>query len=258
MRRIGRHDRPGLAGAHLAPLIRIGPQALIAHVMTETFARAFACVLVALAALAPASPARAAFQVEVADSATLLPDLDAALALLAAGADFATVVELINFTDLGNLDGRYKPSGGFANLPFPGGRVDQFALRATAVLTIPVTGIWTFGLDHDNGARLLIDGINISADPLRVDGRTRLMRVDLDAGEHALELVYYENRGGATLELFAAPGKPRRFDRTLFDLIGDTANGGLVVQVAAVGLPPSLVLLLPVVGGLMLRRHTTR
>ena len=43
-------------------------------------------------------------------------------------------------------------------------------------------------------------------------------------------LIFYERGGGSEVELFAAKGSFTTFNSTYFDLVGDTANGGLSVS----------------------------
>ena len=50
--------------------------------------------------------------------------------------------------------------------------------------------------------------------------------VHLTPGDYNLELVYWENTGSASIEVFAARGDKTEFDSD-FKLVGDTANGGL-------------------------------
>ena len=45
----------------------------------------------------------------------------------------------------------------------------------------------------------------------------------------------FENEGGQSVELYAALGQFGAFDYAAFDLVGDTANGGLAVQSIPVG-----------------------
>ena len=54
--------------------------------------------------------------------------------------------------------------------------------------------------------------------------------VFLADGIHSLELVFFERAGGAGLELFAQQGIFTSFNAG-FELVGDTANGGLEASI---------------------------
>lgn len=148
----------------------------------------------------------------------------------------------------------YLGSGGgahFANdAAFPGQSIGQdvndFVVEATAQLTIPTTGAWTFGVNSDDGFGLTLtrDGVTAfvmsfpsprgPADTLQTFNVTQ-------AGVYDARLVFYERGGGAELEFFAAPGSHGSFNAN-FDLVGDTANGGLAAESVVVsgGSGPSL------------------
>ena len=55
------------------------------------------------------------------------------------------------------------------------------------------------------------------------------------AGTYPLELYHFEGTGDAWLELFAAPGAHTTWSAEAFDLVGDTANGGLAVESDIIG-----------------------
>ena len=156
---------------------------------------------------------------------------------------------VINYFNTGGT-GRYSA----ANYPFPGTFINQdvedYVVRATAQVTIPAAGLWTFGVNSDDGFRLTIAGAattqvvnsntpaggdTISYANPRGPGDTLGTFSFAAAGTYALELVFYERGGGSGLELFAAPGARTAWDATNFDLVGDTANGGLAVESDAVG-----------------------
>ena len=91
-------------------------------------------------------------------------------------------------------------------------------------------GAWSFGINSDDGARLRIDGADVIVDDSRHAAADIIRQVaNLSAGEHEIELVFFEHGGAAVVELFAAPGMHTTFAGGGFQLIGDTANGGLEV-----------------------------
>lgn len=112
-----------------------------------------------------------------------------------------------------------------------------FAIRASGTITIPETGTWTFHTNSDDGVQVWIDGESIiREDTLHFQGPTdTLAVVELEAGPHSVDLVYFEYVIGATLELSAAPGELTRFNRNEFTLVGDVENGGLPVRTSSSG-----------------------
>ena len=136
------------------------------------------------------------------------------------------ITPVVNFFDTGGL-GRYGD-----DLPFPNNTSsddNDFAIRATGTITIPSSGTWTFGTNSDDGSRLRINGRNVINDDTLHGPQDRFGRVTLDAGQHELELIYFERGGGAEVELFAAQGSRTSFSASAFRLVGDVENGGLEV-----------------------------
>lgn len=138
------------------------------------------------------------------------------------------LTDVINFLD-NQEDGHFADSP-----PFPGHTfnvdVDNFVVMATGVIIIPSSGIWTFGINSDDGARLRIDGKNVIVDDTAHAPQDRFASIDLSAGSHSIELVFFEQGGGAELELFAARGQYSAFDANRFRLVGDRQGGGLALE----------------------------
>jgi hypothetical protein len=135
------------------------------------------------------------------------------------------VARTINMLD-GGGDGHF---GG--NDSFLGVSGDNYALRATGFIEVPAGqgGTWTFGTSGDDGVRLLIDGSTvINDDPGLHPPTDNFGTISLTPGFHQLEFTFWEAGGGAEVELFAAFGSFGAFGPQ-FDLVGDTANGGLAV-----------------------------
>jgi hypothetical protein len=137
-------------------------------------------------------------------------------------------VSLINYFNTGS-DGHYGN-----NRPFPGQTinvdVEDFVIEATATITFPSAGPWTFGVNSDDGFRLVIGSFQIAFPSPRGPADTLGTFNVPAAGDYPLRLVFYERGGGSGLELFAAPGDRATWDATNFRLVGDTANGGLAVR----------------------------
>ncbi|MDH4158572.1 MAG: lamin tail domain-containing protein, partial [candidate division Zixibacteria bacterium] len=139
---------------------------------------------------------------------------------------------VINYFNTGN-EGHYVN-----NNPFPGttigNDVEDFVVLVTGMVLIPEADEWTFGVNSDDGFVLeLTNGIDVFTssypDP-RGPGDTLAPFNITQAGLYDLRLAFYERGGGSELELFAARGNFATFDAAGFDLVGDTASGGLYVS----------------------------
>lgn len=92
---------------------------------------------------------------------------------------------------------------------FPGALLQDewFAIRYTGKFLAPIKGNWRFRLNTDDGANLYIDGKKV----LDIDGvhtsRGDVANVDLEAGQHTLQLDYFqEKKGLVTLQLYTVIG----------------------------------------------------
>jgi len=110
---------------------------------------------------------------------------------------------------------------------------DDFVIEATGFVTIPSAGQWSFGVNSDDGFSLEldngVDSFSMSYPGLRGTSDTIATFTFTQAGPCALRLVQFEHLQGASGELFAAQGAYGAFSAGAFDLVGDTANGGLAV-----------------------------
>lgn len=207
-----------------------------------------------LVVLLVSAPARAAFLVELFDSALDLTSMAQAAVLMQGQPHARGWYDTINFNDgLGATDGFFNATNGYANHTFPSAVSDTFALRATTTVRVAASGLYTFGLDSDDGAVLRIDDIDLITLPTWHSNRTAFTPTWLEAGDHALELVYFQNHGAATLELFAEAGKTGAPMPGNFSLVG--APGGANNLSAVVPLPPSAALLGLAALPLLLRRR---
>lgn len=136
----------------------------------------------------------------------------------------------------------YLNTGSSANYgndrTFPGFTIgadtDNFVTEATATITIPTAGNWTFGVNSDDGFSLTIGNFSISYPDPRGPGDTLQTFSFPAAGDYALDLIFYECGGGSEVELYAAPGAYTAWNPTNFRLVGDTAGGGLAVKAPVV------------------------
>lgn len=157
-------------------------------------------------------------------------DLSTALGVLANPAQQAAVFTanpgVMNYLSTG--DDAHFGSGA----TFPGFSIgvdeNNFVTEATGILTIPVSGNYTFGVNSDDGFTATIGG-NVFEYPSPRGPSDTLATFFLAAGEHSIRVVFYECGGGAGVEFFAAAGVYSGFDAA-FRLVGDTAGGGLAVK----------------------------
>jgi len=111
---------------------------------------------------------------------------------------------------------------------------DDYVIEATATVTIPQAGDWTFGVNSDDGFGLTIGSFSMSYPNPRSPADTLQTFSFPAAGDYPLRLVFYERGGGSGVELFAAQGSYAAWGSN-FRLVGDTANGGLAVRSLPVG-----------------------
>ena len=151
-----------------------------------------------------------------------LSNADSALAGNNVASETIKVEPVCNFLDSGG-DGHFGN-----NLAFPGGGGDDYVVEVTGTIIIPTAGVWTFGLNSDDGGRIRIDGADVMVDPTLHGAADHFGSRNLSAGAHTIEAMFWERGGGAEMELFAAKGSFTTFNAG-FQLVGDTANGGLPV-----------------------------
>ena len=82
-----------------------------------------------------------------------------------------------------------------------GGMVDTFGVQATGPFTVETAGDYTFYLSADDGAALYIDGQLWVNNDYQHGFQTMSATVTLTAGQHDIEIRYFENYGTAGLRL---------------------------------------------------------
>ncbi len=88
-----------------------------------------------------------------------------------------------------------------------GTRENHFALRFTATLDVPASGEWTFFCGSDDSSWLWIDDRLVVRNEAIAPYRERQGKVHLDAGPHALRLMFTEAAGGEQLDVhWRGPG----------------------------------------------------
>ena len=139
--------------------------------------------------------------------------------------ELMAVTDVINFWDGIGGQGHFNPS-----LSFLGNANETFVVNVTGFVEILTDGMYTFGTNADDGLKLEIGGNSVIYDDNMHSAQDRFGSLFLSAGMHSLDLVFWERRGGASLELFATSGQRSSFDSS-FRLVGDTQNGGLATSV---------------------------
>jgi hypothetical protein len=136
---------------------------------------------------------------------------------------------------------------------------NDFAMVAKGriIVSNDQAGLWTFGVDSDDGFRLRIPGQNfisttsigtlgthIQGDTLEMPyprggaNALSLGVINLPAGEHDVELLFFERAGGGGVELMAAPGAQTQFGNitgttaSTFRLVGYRGTGAVTTAQA--------------------------
>ena len=135
-----------------------------------------------------------------------------------------------SFNVLGNGgDGHYGN-----NNPLPPWAADDYVVKATGTISIPTAGVWTFGINSDDGGKIIIDGVVVMNDPTLHGPADFLGQRNLTAGNHTIEAYFWERGGGDEGELYARFGATTVWDASM-RLVGDTAGGGLAAFTTPVG-----------------------
>ena len=91
------------------------------------------------------------------------------------------------------------------------GRSDQFALVYKGAIDLPEEGQYLFKAFSDDGIRVLIDGAEVLADPIKHKAREATGTAILKAGKHDIEIQYFQWKRKYALQLtYVTPsGKER-------------------------------------------------
>lgn len=81
------------------------------------------------------------------------------------------------------------------------GSRDTFGVQVSGQIDAPEDGVFTFSLGADDGAVLLIDGVPVIDNDGLHAFRTSEGQIELEAGPHVIEVLYFENYGHAGLRL---------------------------------------------------------
>src|SRR5688500_1515436 len=140
--------------------------------------------------------------------------------------------------------------------PLPGqttanSALELYALRANASVVIPA-GNWTINVNSDDGFRLRIPGVtflNVTngqlassdafefATPRGPDNTFATFTVPAGGLTTTLQLDFYENRVGDSIELSVAQGHRTTFSTSTFSLLGNTVHNWNVWDPTTLGPP---------------------
>jgi hypothetical protein len=148
-------------------------------------------------ALVPAMQA-AAFTVSIFDSGSAIGSLAEAQTLANGTATNVVHASVIEFDDL--QDGSRGRFG--VNNAFPVSPSETFAVKVTGQVFLATAGTYSFGINSDDGAKFSIDGILAGGFDGVADNREAIYTSTFAAGYHTVEILYFENSGGASLEFF--------------------------------------------------------
>ena len=118
-------------------------------------------------------------------------------------------------------DGRYP-----ANQLPPAWALNDYVYRATGTFSLATAAVWTFGLNSDDGGRIVIDGTTVMDDASLHGPLDHTGTVSLAAGSHTFDVFFWERGGGDEGEFYAAQGSFSGWTAAM-RLVGDTAGGGL-------------------------------
>jgi uncharacterized protein YndB with AHSA1/START domain len=148
----------------------------------------------------------------------------------------ATTLGEVDWANFDNVTVEQDVSWVVTNSPFyTGGPTDYFALRIVGTITIPDTGVWTFKLGSDAGARLFIDEQPVVNDDANHSFRFTAGDVTLTAGEHSFDVRYLErNWSQGLVATWQGPNDefeeiipPSAFKPSASEPVVDAGGGGL-------------------------------
>jgi hypothetical protein len=128
-----------------------------------------------------------------ADALMALPANDPAI-----GGEIEYTASTINIHDGGPMNGHFANDQLFVL-----GR-DRFATSITGNINVLQSGLVTFGFYSNAGGRLRIDGNFVAQDVLGDLACDTLGTINLTAGVHEFELLYFEDTGMETVEIYVA------------------------------------------------------
>jgi hypothetical protein len=81
-----------------------------------------------------------------------------------------------------------------------------YALDCTGVFNVPATQVYNLTLNSDDGSQLLIDGVSIIDNDGEHSATSKSGSIALEAGQHSVELQYFQGPGVVELQLLSNIG----------------------------------------------------
>ncbi len=137
-------------------------------------------------------------------------------------AQTTTSETVINFDEnVGGGGAPFQPQNPFPVIGALGGDTNGFAIKATGRISVTTPGLYTFGFSSDDGGGLYIDGAPVVVFDADRGTGTSLGVVNLAVGSHKVEFLFWENGGGAQVQLFVA--------NTLGDFTASGTDNGTIL-----------------------------
>ncbi|MEM7211612.1 MAG: Hint domain-containing protein [Pseudomonadota bacterium] len=80
-----------------------------------------------------------------------------------------------------------------------GGDADTYAVKYSTILTVTTGGSYTFEINSDDGSKLFVNGVEVVDNDGLHGATTQSGSVTLGAGEHEVEIIYFERDGSTAL-----------------------------------------------------------
>jgi hypothetical protein len=143
---------------------------------------------------------------------------------------FSVLTDAIDYTDdAGGFAGelsfdRRWPAAEAANYWGKGGVNDRFFVKISADFYVSDTSKYRFRTYNDDGVFLLVDNKLVINDPTLHPERVFTGDIDLQPGNHQLELYFFENGGEASLEFSASRFDPVKNSWGPYQLVGQDSS----------------------------------
>lgn len=109
------------------------------------------------------------------------------------------------------------------NYPFPDSLGSGMSLKAEGRVYIPESGVYTFGMNADDGGQILVDNTDVVTFDRLGAAADSLGKTDLTKGYHNIIVYYFDGGGPHNLEVFMAKGdKTAAWNGTDYSLLTST------------------------------------
>ena len=179
----------------------------------------FSIIIIGL--LAFSLNAQAAFMVETWIGSGYIDSITTAQGFMTETATSTAYSDVINFYNGSGSNGYFDNDYDF-NVPV----TTQFVMRATTSFNVVSNDtVYTFGTNSDDGVKLLIDGVTLISNETTHNNEDDFGTITLDTGLHTLELLFFQNNGGASIELFTGENEYTAFSTDFTYIESTTASG---------------------------------